>query len=252
MNTHDPTRLGGIGEIAESEATGSLALAYDLLQTALGVNLVPTIYRMLATHRDVCVMAVERLAPFLKAQRDLDFVLKLERVAREANVNSDAEWNIEFDASTSLLIDKYSSVNPLNLLFALGLLGTDVVEQQSVMSPPLPSRSGDIWDDILACHGGVVIPGFWRELGKRPDLLEVVWSATRAQAQIGGFDPAREALLRSAVETVTNAGIDAVLNHVDPGEAKDIRAMLKWFPIGITTMIAEVAWIKPRTNTDSS
>jgi len=248
VSERDVTRLGGIGEIAEDEATGAIALAYEQIRTALGVSFVPTIYRMLATHQNVLVMAVEQLAPLLHTQLASNFGHEMRRVARHAlqSPSASGSW-VAPDQQSLHLIDRYSGANPLGLLFVLGLLGTHVVQRPSVMSPPLPNRSDDIWSDILICHGGVTTPGFWREFGRRPGPLEVAWSATRAHAERGGFDASRKAVLDLGAATVRDAGIDRLLNRVDPVEAKEIHDLLSWFPTGIATMIAETEWLKFRS-----
>jgi len=247
VSARDKTRLGGIGEIGEDEATGVTALAYRQIRAVLGVPFVPTIYRMLATHQQVLVASVERLEPLLRTQRARDFGHEAQRVARVALPNVPASGSrIVSDQKVSFLLDRYSAANPLNLLFVLGLLGTSGSERSGVMSPPLPARSDDVWADILACHGGVTTPGFWREFGQWPELLGIAWSATREQAERGGFDQARNALLALGTETVRDTRVDALLDEIDPAEATQIYELLSWFPTGITTMIAEVEWLRSR------
>lgn len=248
MSTHDPTRLGGIGEIAEGEASGEISLAYAQVRSILGVPFVPTIYRMAAMHESVFVKALGRLAPVLNVQRERGFIFETERVARQALKSPrEGRFGGELDLQSSRLIERYSTANPLNLLFALGLLGTGVVEWPSVMSPPLPARSHDIYTDIRNCHGGVTIPGFWRELGQNPELLELVWSATRAQAEHGGFDAARRAVLEFGAETIRSAEVGALLSDISLEAAEQIHQLLGWFPTGIATMIAETEWLKSQS-----
>lgn len=245
VSAYDPTRLGGIDEIAEDEATGTISLAYEQVRSILGVPFVPTIYRMAATHESVFVKALGRLAPVLSVQRERGFIHEAELVARQA-LKSPSEGRFEggLDLQVSLLIQRYSTANPLNLLFALGLLGTGVVECPSVMSPPLPARSDDVYTDILNCHGGVTIPGFWRELGQRPELLELVWSATRAQAEHGRFDAARRAVLEFGAETIRNSQVSEILSDISLEDMDQIHQLIGWFPTGIATMIAETEWLK--------
>lgn len=248
VSTQDPTRLGGAGEIAEDEATGDVAAAYEQVRSMLGVPFVPTIYRMAALHEDVFLEAVARLAPVVVVEREKGFVQQAEDAARQAlETTSESRAGLGLDSWTLRLIERYSTANPLNLLFALGLLGLDGMAWPSVMSPPLPARSGDAHMDIRRCHGDVTVPGFWRELGERPAVLDPLWSATRQHAERGGFDAARRAVSELAAETIRGAGVDAHLSDLPPAEAEQIRRLLGWFPTGIATMVVETAWLTSHT-----
>jgi len=241
---HDPTRLGGVGEIAEDEATGVIASAYAQVRELLGVPFVPTIYRMIAVHEGAFVEALARLAPVLAAQKAEAFISRAEAVARQALGSTPEDGPEGVDPQTSLLVERYSTANPLGLLFVIGLLGTDVVRRSGVMAPPLPARSNDIFTDVRQCYGGVIVPGFWRELGQRPEVLEQVWSATRAHAERSGFDAASRAVFEYGVATIRSAGVGSVLSDLPSREAHQIRELLGWFPTGISTMIAVTEWFR--------
>lgn len=245
MSAPDPARLGGTGEVTEDEASGAVLDSYTQLRTALGVPFIPTVYRIAATHEGVFLKAVRHLAPFLSLQRKQHFSQATERIARQALASpSPGPSAIALDVQSSLLVEQYATANPLNLLFVLCLLGTDVVERSSVMTPPLPPLSADIHSDIFRCHGGAIMPGFWRELGSRPEVLEMVWSATREHAEEAGFNAARKAVLNFATETVREAGVDEDRSYISPQERRQLDQLLGWFPTGIATMISEIEWLK--------
>lgn len=244
MTAPDPTRLGGVGEIAEDEATGAVASGYAQIRALLGVPFVPTIYRMVAVREDLFLEAIARLTPVIAAQRDEAFVPRLEAVARQALSPTAAGGLGELDRETSLLVERYSAVNPLGLLFVVGLVGTDIEWIPSVMAPPLPARTDDIFADIRQCYGGAIVPGFWRELGKRPEVLLSVWSTTRAHADEGGFEAASRAVFDVGVDTVRRAGGGTTLHDRAPAEAEEMRRMVGWFPTGISNMIAVTEWFR--------
>ncbi len=243
--TQDPTRLGGIDEIAEEEATGEISSAYGRVRQMLGVGFVPTIYRMAATHETFFLEALARLAPFISEQREGGFAHEVGRVARQSLANpSEVRLRGSLTPETSQLIEQYSSANPLNLLFALGLLGPGVGERTGVMSPPLPPRSEDVYADVRQCHGDRTVPGFWRELGRQASQLELTWTVTREEADRGGFDGARRAVLDFASRTIRDAGVVAPPNQASPEDAEHLHQLLGWFPTGIATMIVETEWLK--------
>lgn len=241
---HDPTRLGGVGEVAEDEATGVIATAYAQIRELLGVPFVPTIYRMIALHEEAFVEALARIAPVLAAQKADAFISRTEAVARRSLRSTPGDGPGGVDPQTSLLVERYSTANPLGLLFVIGLLGTDVVRRPAVMVPPLPARSDDIFADVRQCYGGALVPGFWRELGQRPEVLDQVWSSTRAHAESGGFDAASRAVFDYGVATIGSAGTGSVLSDLPSREADQIRELLGWFPTGISTMIAVTEWFR--------
>lgn len=247
MTSHpaqDPTRLGGVGEIAEDEAAGAIASAYAQVRELLGVPFVPTIYRIIATYEEVFVEALYRLAPVLVAQKAEAFMSRVEAVARQALGRTSVDSLGGVDPQTSLLVERYSTANPLGLLFVIGLLGTDVVRRSGVMAPPLPARTDDIFTDIRQCYGGVIVPGFWRELGHRPEVLAQVWWRVRAHAERGGFDAASRAVFEYGLDTVRSAGVGSVLSDLPSRESQRIRELLGWFPTGISTMIAVTEWVR--------
>lgn len=237
-------RLGGPGEVAQEEATGVVAAAYEEIRSVLGEPFVPTLYRMLAMHPAVLVPAVDRLRPLLQQPPAKDFLLRARHVVRAALPTLGDRHGLVVDER---LLARYLRVNPPGLLFVLALLGREADQQPRVMSPPLPAVEADVWRDIQSAHGGVTIPGFWRELGSAPDLLGPMWAAARSQAERGGFDEAREAALQLGVGALAEMGVRPLLDDMDPGEAAVVRKRLLWFPNGIATMMAETEWLMMRT-----
>ena len=55
--------LRGPGEIAEDDATGTLAAVYERVRRTLGVSFVPTVFRMLAWYEPYLAAAIDSLSP---------------------------------------------------------------------------------------------------------------------------------------------------------------------------------------------
>src|ERR1700726_3300453 len=77
--------LRGPGEIAEDDATGTLAAVYERVRRALGVSFVPTAFRMLARYEPYIAGGIGSLSPLLDAPRGSDLSARVRAIAAEAS-----------------------------------------------------------------------------------------------------------------------------------------------------------------------
>lgn len=245
------TDLAGPGEVAEAQAVGAVARAYELLRTALGVSHVPTVYRMLATDPAFLVEFIDRALASVDRYAADDVPARLRAVAQSSLPSGENP----IDAGERLddirdLLEGYNRANPLTLLLTLLLAGPDAVLRDDVMSPPLPvPPSGDgveeLLGDILACHGGVTVPGLWREMFRAPSSARPMWETVRASAEAGHIARAREAVFDAAREIVSDQDyLTGLVEDQSPQDRAGIDRVLTWFPSGISTMIAEIELMK--------
>lgn len=245
------TNLSGPGEVAETEAVGAVARAYELLRTALGVSHVPTLYRMLATHPMFFLEFVNRSLPAIERHTANGSPARLRTAARSSLPAERPRGNgANRRGDTWELLDRYNRANPINLLLTLLLAGSDTVLRNDVMRPPLPDPPssegvGELMTDIRACHGYVTVPGLWREMLRTPDSARPIWQSVRASAAEGHVARSRDAVMDAALQTIPEDDyLTWLLEDQPPQDRADIDRVLHWFPSGISAMIAEIELVK--------
>ncbi|CAB4960413.1 unannotated protein [freshwater metagenome] len=232
--------------VTESAASSSTARAYDLIRSELGSGFVPSIYQVLAACPPALDAAVEVLPRVVAVARDADFparVCALVATELAAVDGGELRGTRALDDASRDVILGYRSANPLNLLLALALLGTGVPEWPGVMtavsvSAPAPTDANpSLEDEITLAHGGVLLPGLWRDLLSISSASDP-WSEVRAFAADGSM-PSVRAQVRALAEQVLHEGhlatADGILGRPLPLEVPH----LTWFPTGIATMIVE-------------
>lgn len=245
--------LRGPGEIAEDEASEALAATYARLRAALGVNFVPTLYRMLAVWEPYLTAATDALAGLLASD-------EAERLAVEAHARAgEAVAGLRESPAIPLgpagdeaiaILDRYKRANPRNLLFAQALLPTAPSAPGEVMGPPEhpPPQTDDpgpLLADILECHGGVVRPGMWRELAETPHVLGPMWRAARWFGGEESFQRARTAIAELAREAAGGiAAPDPRAHGLGADEVREVEATLIRFVRLITAMIVEIEYLR--------
>jgi len=240
--------LRGPGEIAEDEATPAVAGVYDRLRGALGVGFVPTVFRMLACHERYFVAAIETVAPLLDRGRGQQLAAQVRAIAAHAAETAVIASLPASPGPVTLapLLDRYNDANPRSLVL-VRVLARDVAAAAGVMQPPLPPRSPDaLLEEIRACHGGLTVPGLWRELyAISPQRAAAAWVAARDAAPTAAFSRA----LTDIIAVADTAGAGCVPPTpadlaVDEREAREIERILGWFKIVIPTMIVEIECLR--------
>jgi hypothetical protein len=234
------TSLRGPGEVAEDEAGPRLAAAYARLRELLGVPFVPTVYRRLGCHEPFLTAAVDRLALVLEgATAD-----RFGAAARGRGAAAAEALGLEplpaggARAEALALVERYNAANPRGLLFALALAGDAAGDGPAVMRPPLPEPADDLPADVRACHGGVTVPGLWRELAaSAPSLARAAWAQIRPLAGDERFASARRDVLRAAREAIAAAPAPP---EPPAGERAAIDGILAGFIPTIAAMVVEI------------
>jgi hypothetical protein len=97
-----------------------------------------------------------------------------------------------------------------------------------------------------ACHGGLTVPGLWRELyAISPQRAAAAWIAARDAAPTTAFARA----LRDIIALADEAGAGCVAPTpadlaVDERVAREVERILGWFKIVIPTMIVEIECLR--------
>lgn len=230
----------GSGEIAETEATGSVAESYSQLRETLGVPFVPTVFRMLARYPNFLEAGLRGLD-----RVDLTALARSgrahgERAARElAGARLDAGQD---RSSVVTLLDDYNRTNPRGIVVVSAMRGPTSRRPPAVMCPPLPAPVPELLDDVRACHGGLTVPGLWRELAAgHPEVAASGWAQVRPLAEAPAFAAARRAIATDAAAAVSAIrppdpaalGLDAAATH-------EVTEILDWFFAAIPTLIVEI------------
>lgn len=238
-------------EVTESEATGSVADAYDVIRSALRSTFVPTIYRRLALHPEAFAIAVARMPDVVRVGDDTGFIaLACDTARSELPIPNGTDASALQGVSSSgnggpaAVLDRYRRANPINLLFSLSICGLTAPPEPSVMAPPLPAYvAAGVWADIEACHRSPFVPGVWRELAPWPDVVDDLWPRVRALAAADGLVAARDSVRLLAVDALSGTVAAQSATEVRAALDPDAAASFDWFPTGVATMIAEVEWL---------
>ncbi len=234
-------------EVPEAEASGVVAAAFDSVRTSLRSSFVPTVYRRLAVHPAALAVAVGALPAVVEAARAEGFADEV--VGLAGSLTSAPQLRaVEESAAPAAVVERYRRANPLNLLFAVSVLGVEdppLPVMVPVLPPPLPQED----DDILLCHGGSVLPGLWRELAAWPSWRSAAWSAIREDAAAGGLAAAHGAVMRLAGEHAATSAHPAVRDEVASLLPQDAVHDLRRFAVVIAAMVVEAEWLIHVMNT---
>jgi hypothetical protein len=240
--------LRGPGEIAEDDATGTLAAVYERVRGALGVPFVPTVFRMLARHERYLAAAIDSLRPVLDDRRGRELSARIRAIAAEApaaaGIGVVPPWCDR--GALDALIDRYNEANPRSLVL-VRVLAREVPAVAGVMQPPLPQRAPHaLLEEILACHGGLTVPGLWRELDAiSPERAAAAWAAVRDAAHTSAFARAVREVIAAGDEAGAGcaAPTPAALG-VDEHGSLEIERILGSFKILIPTMVVEIECLR--------
>lgn len=251
-----PSRLRGPGEVAEDEAGPALARTYSRLRKMLGVEFVPTVYRMLGVHESYLTAATESAGGLIQGDAGDAFAARARELAGQAALSFPAApISLGADAEKiNAMFDRYNRANPRNLLFARALLPDGPVDAGGVMGPREAGATNfadpeAVLADVEAAHGGFVKPGLWRELADFPVVLLEAWSAVRPLADAPAFQDARSSLLAAASSVAADVEPpDPLALGLGAEAASSIGAILSWFTRGIAAMIIEIEYLRQITN----
>jgi hypothetical protein len=231
--------LHGPREVAEDQAGDTVAGLYARLRELLGVPFVPTVFRMLAVHEDYLAAVVdaasaaplERRATY--ARRGVELAAEVARQLEPASLSAG-----EDTAAIQAVIERYNVANSAGMLILAAL--ADGLEPARVLEAPLPDRAGrSLQDDILLCHGGVTVPGLWRELAQSwPEVAERAWAQIRSLAQTARFASGRTELVALASEALPATAFPPA--DADP----EIERIVAWFARTIPTMVLEIECLR--------
>lgn len=228
-------------DVPETGASGAVAESFEAVRQALGSTFVPTVYRRLAAHPDALSAAVAALPTIVEAARSNGFAQEVTGVARSL-VHPSWVPDAAAPPAASFVVARYRAANPLNLLFAVTVLGVESPIDR-VMEPPLPERRADVDDDIRLCHGGSVLPGLWRELGAWAEWRYDAWNGIREDAAAGRLSAARAEVLAAALVLASSIRADDVRDEVASLLPEAAALELRWFPAVIASMVVEAEWL---------
>ena len=213
----------------------------------LGMPFLPTVFTLLADHESYLQSVLEAFLARLPG--GVDEHARATRLigarAAAALVEVPLPAGSEYQPIMEL-IDAYNQANPRSLLFTV-FVARRASSPWRVMEPPLPAHApgDDLLADIKACHGGFMVPGFWRELAERwPGLAARAWSLVAPLAAGGPFAAARDevhALAREAV--VGSAATPEELGRTQT-EANEIARIVSFYEIVIPTMVIEIECVR--------
>jgi len=247
--------LRGAGEVAEDEAGPELAATYARLKLALGVDFVPTVYRMLGVHEVYLRAATDAVAGLIAGEAGERFAAEARRGARTAAARMPpASIALGGDGEEiTALFDRYNTANPRNLLFARALNPRGPTDPGAVMGPsdrePAGADVESILAEVLDTHGGFVQPGMWRELAAYPEVLAPAWQAVAPLGRSPVFQEARSSITElagSAAAAVSPP--DAIALGLAPEEARAVEQILNWFIRGISAMIVEIEYLREHSH----
>jgi hypothetical protein len=238
--------LRGPGEIAEDQATGALVETYERLRRALGVGFVPTVFRMLGRHERYLAAAIEAVGPLLEEPRGSQLSTEVRARARQAALDIQPLTPGSDLAPIGVLINRYNDANPRSLVI-MRVLARGLTSTSGVMTSPLAPRTPHaLLAEIAACHGGLTVPGLWRELHLlAPQRAAAGWEQVREAAQ-------RPAFARAVAEVIALAEAagegwrapSAAELALSAAQALEIDRILGWFAIVIPTMVVEIECLR--------
>ena len=241
-----PYSLSGI---PEGEATGVVASGYEEIRAQLGVQFVPTIYRILAQCEEGFAVGVDALPDIVRLAKKHDVArIVVDRAQRGlGDAACCAPLLPDTPEELRRLLHDYAQANAFGLLFSIALVATPVRVYPGVLGATTPTTPApDLRADIIACHGGLILPGFWRDVTAIPGVGVPLWAAVRSHGREGHFARARREILSMVDELPADSVISATAMKAGTAIPPDLMALLAWFPTGISTMIAEVQWLRER------
>jgi hypothetical protein len=245
-----PSPLRGPGEIAEDEAGPALRETYARIAGLLGVPFVPTIYRMLGRWPDWLAAAVDTIGPLLATREADAFATDARQRAASAALPGDAVHAGDDAPAVLAVLERYNRANPRSLLFATALDG-GAPRPRGLMGPGAPDASpwsgdpGGVLEDVRARHGGLVLPGVWRELAGWPDLLEAAWRQVRPLAAVPAFQHARTAVADLALAATSGTVAPSPADHgVPDADLAELATITGWFAHGIPAVIVEIEYLR--------
>lgn len=188
---------------AHTNASSRNDRAFTHSQGVLGTSFVPTVYRRLCAYPEPFHAAVDQIERIVSLAKANDFVRTAQQAAR-TGLTHQSEPVVRVHKGVAEVVRGYRSLNPVNLLVSMAIIGTSSQPLLPVMEPLLDCGSDQIWEDFVHSHGSVITPGLSRALTLWPD------------------DP-------------------GCRHHRSP--SPEGSKELAWFPTGIATMVAEGEWL---------
>ena len=241
----NPRPIDQLG-VPEAAADEQIAEGYSQIRRQLGVPFVPTIYRILAQCPEPFLVAVDALEDIVQLAERMDFSRRVRQQSRAALNESRCclPEGVELPAPFETVMANYSAADPIGLMFSLSIVGSPSQPHPGVMDSLIPATAdNDLSADIVACHGDVILPGFWRDAMAWLELAQELWTCTRTQAREGHLERARDSVLDFAAAATSGTAVDAMAEKLRPMMPDDLVEILAWFPTGISTMIVEVEWL---------
>jgi hypothetical protein len=241
----NPRPIDKLG-VPEAAADEQIAEGYGQIRRQLGVPFVPTIYRILAQCPEPFLVAVDALEDIVKLAEHTDFSRRVRQQSRAALNESRCclPEGVELPEPFETVMANYAAANPIGLIFSLSMVGRPSQPHPGVMDSTIPATADtDLSADIVACHGDVILPGFWRDAMAWPELAQELWTCTRTHAHEGHLERARDSVLDFAAAATSGTAVDAMAEKLRPMMPADLVEILAWFPTGISIMIVEVEWL---------
>ena len=142
------------------------------------------------------------------------------------------------------LLARYNDANAMGLL-VIRALARGVPPVAGVMERTPAATFDDLLEDIRAAHGGVTVPGLWRELHHGwPSLAAASWTQVRRLAGRDEFHTTRARVTAIADHAVAAVPAPSPDELADAKGAEAIKRILGAFQILIPTMIVEIEWLR--------
>ena len=215
-----------LAEVAEDEATGSVAAAYGEIRSTIGLPVVNLVYRHLASAPGRLERVWEHLAPALRdpgTRRIADAVWASATTPDVEPIPASSLAAAGIDAPTlaaaAATFDAYERGNATNLIAVTALLH-GVERSVAPPGPPAPVRgamgalpamvapeqlapeSRLLLEEMSAAVAGrsrpVLIPSLFRHLTRPPALLALAWTVLRRPLTAADFEPRVQALVATA------------------------------------------------------
>ena len=239
-------------EIPEGAADPSLSALYAEIRQCLETSQLPTLYRVVAAHGYLEEFWL-LLKPLLQSPEADRFAVQARDIGSElAGEVAGALITLRDDIRIEVIeiLESFNRGNPRNFLFSTAgrrLLGFEPPTSRTAwqLAPEARETASaelePVWDDIRQAHGSAAIPGFYRALGVRPDVLRELWGATKPLLATTELDEARECLTLACREIVL--AYPAQQASRSPTSA-DLASMLDWFVWANPTAILEIEYLR--------
>ena len=237
-----------LAEIAEDDASGSVAAVYGEIRSTIGLPVVNLVYRHLASVPGRLEDVWDHLGPVLRDPGTRGIADEVSAAATAPDVEpipaaslAAAEIDAPTLAAATATFDAYERGNATNLIAVTALLhGVEgrVAPPREPVAAPTPGPAGSLpamvspeqlargprllLEEMSAAVAGrsrpVLIPSLYRHLTRPAALLALAWTVLRRPLMSADFEPRVQALVAAARTAVP--GVAFAVPRVDDDETR--------------------------------